>query len=497
MIRMIGRGIHGLSARAIAGLACAVLGGHGAVSAQDAAIDQASLTPAVRPLEQIPVRVTVDSGFLTAPARDWLRAPGAGRPAEPERVFETEVAVEGAPWLRLMFDEVVLSGQPGLGDEAFLWITSLQDGARQVMTARDLQRWGNTSAYFNGDRVLVEVFAYPGSGPVRLEMSTVLAGPGVGVAPTSLCGPDNRVASTDPRSARVLPAQCTAFIIDDQTRNFLTAGHCASGLGVVQFNVPPSNPSTGAIVNPAPEHQYPVDPASKQSSFTTIGNDWAYFGVFPNSNTGLTPFQAQGSFYFTANTSPPVQSQTIRITGYGTDNSPLSANQTLQTDTGAYTSRSGTIIRYAVDTTGGNSGSGVFDINQNNIIGIHTNAGCTGSGGANQGTAIQNSGLQNALANPLGITGAADCNNNSVPDFVDIEQGAQDCNNNGIPDTCEGEAGSVVGDLNSTGDIDGTDLLILLSAWGAEGGIADLNNDGVVDGGDLLILLNNWGSPCG
>ncbi len=497
MIRSIGRGIHGRAARAIVVAACVAAAPSAAVLAQESAVDPASLSPATGPLEQIPVRVMVDSGFLDAPARDWGRAPRAGRPAEPERVFETEVAVEGAPWIRLMFDDVVLSGRPGLGDEAYLWITSLADGARQVMTARDLQRWGNTSAYFNGDRVRVELFAYPGAGPVRLEMSTVLAGPGVGVAPTSLCGPDDRVASTDPRSARVLPAQCTAFMIDDQTHNFLTAGHCASGLGVVQFNVPPSNPSTGAIVNPAPEHQYPVDPASVQSTFTGIGNDWAYFGAFPNSNTGLTPFQAQGSFYFTANTAPPVQSQIIRITGYGTDNTPLSANQTLQTDTGPYTSRSGTIVRYAVDTTGGNSGSGVFDISQNQIIGIHTNAGCTGTGGANQGTAIQNTGLQNAIANPIGITGAPDCNNNGVPDFVEIEQGAADCNNNGIPDSCEGEAGAVVGDLNNTGDVDGTDLLILLSAWGAEGGIADLNNDGVVNGADLLILLNNWGSPCG
>ncbi|MBL9140500.1 MAG: hypothetical protein JNK53_01420 [Phycisphaerae bacterium] len=52
---------------------------------------------------------------------------------------------------------------------------------------------------------------------------------------------------------------------------------------------------------------------------------------------------------------------------------------------------------------------------------------------------------------------------------------------------------AIVGDLNGDGSVDGADLGILLSEWGAAGGIADLNGDLFVDGGDLGILLTNWG----
>lgn len=51
-------------------------------------------------------------------------------------------------------------------------------------------------------------------------------------------------------------------------------------------------------------------------------------------------------------------------------------------------------------------------------------------------------------------------------------------------------------DLDGDGKVDGADLGILLSEWGACGGcIADITLDGVVDGADLGYLLSNWG-PC-
>jgi S1-C subfamily serine protease len=60
-------------------------------------------------------------------------------------------------------------------------------------------------------------------------------------------------------------------------------------------------------------------------------------------------------------------------------------------------------VRYQVDTTGGNSGSPVFNEDTGEAIGIHTHGGCDYSGGYNSGTAVHNSGLANALANPAGI----------------------------------------------------------------------------------------------
>lgn len=49
-------------------------------------------------------------------------------------------------------------------------------------------------------------------------------------------------------------------------------------------------------------------------------------------------------------------------------------------------------------------------------------------------------------------------------------------------------------DLNSSGTVDGADLAILLSQWGAGASSpADLTDDGVVNGGDLAVLLGDWG----
>lgn len=47
------------------------------------------------------------------------------------------------------------------------------------------------------------------------------------------------------------------------------------------------------------------------------------------------------------------------------------------------------------------------------------------------------------------------------------------------------------GDLNGDHRVDGTDLGLLLAAWGGTGA-ADLNQDGQVDGSDLGLLLSYW-----
>jgi len=47
----------------------------------------------------------------------------------------------------------------------------------------------------------------------------------------------------------------------------------------------------------------------------------------------------------------------------------------------------------------------------------------------------------------------------------------------------------------SDGTIDGSDLALVLNAWGTSGGPADIDCTGVVDGADLALVLNAWG-PC-
>src|SRR5690606_15713401 len=265
----------------------------------------------------------------------------------------------------------------------------------------------NTSAYFNGDAVLLEVLAFPNTGDSLVRMSEVTAGLPP-IEPDSICGPtDDRALSEDPRAGRLMPVGCSGWLINDCSHCFLTAGHCTSPMDTVQFNVPLSS-SGGALRHPGPEDQYAVDPVSLQSNGGQgTGNDWGYFGVFPNSTTGLTAAAAQGDFFEIPAAAPPVGSpaQPIRITGYGTTGSgvPREWNQVQKTHVGPYFDRSGTTLRYQTDTTGGNSGSPVIDDSTGMAIGIHTHGGCSFSGGSNVGTAIEHSGLQAALAAPRGV----------------------------------------------------------------------------------------------
>jgi V8-like Glu-specific endopeptidase len=65
---------------------------------------------------------------------------------------------------------------------------------------------------------------------------------------------------------------------------------------------------------------------------------------------------------------------------------------------------SGNRLSYRVDTTGGDSGSGVED-NSGTAYAIHTHGGCTATGGANSGTYLFLGALQTALNNPRGVCG--------------------------------------------------------------------------------------------
>lgn len=326
-----------------------------------------------------------------------------------EVVFSKEVRIDGAAWLRLMFREVTLAGDPFASTGSTLRLTSLWDGAVQELNSIHVEQWRRSSCYLNGDSVLVEIFAQPGTGANRVVLSEAWAGD----APVddSQCGPtDDRVLSSDPRAGRLLPIGCTGWIINDCNSCMLTAGHCTGNLAVLQFNVPMSN-SSGGLVNPPPEDQYAIDAASILSNGGQgTGNDWGYFGCFPNPNTGQTPFQRQGA-RFTLTAPPPFNgSETIRITGYGTDSTPNATfNQVQQTHVGPWRTFSGNLVQYETDTTGGNSGSPVIHEQTGNAIGIHTHGGC-GTGnppGQNSGTASVHPGLQAALANPAGVCAGA------------------------------------------------------------------------------------------
>ena len=68
-----------------------------------------------------------------------------------------------------------------------------------------------------------------------------------------------------------------------------------------------------------------------------------------------------------------------------------------------------------------------------------------------------------------------------------------DTNGNGIPDGCDLLA--CPSDFDLSGQVNVTDLLLLLGAWGPNPGhVADSNGDGNVNVTDLLLLLGAWGA---
>ncbi len=352
-----------------------------------------------------------------------------GEPGAPAREIDLgAIEMPGAPWMRLVF------GDCALGDSSRILVRSSWNQDWQMLDARALADWGNTSAVFNGDRVEVTLLLAPGDRGVVATVRGAVVGVGRPLSPETQCGTtDDRVPSSDNRVARIFSVGCTAWRIGNGA--FLTAGHCADfdpdgsgpmlpdGIldlsGVVEFNVPASQ-EDGSMVAAAPEDQYPINLTSVQWRYDGegqgFGKDWCVFGVNPNANTGLLPHQAYGiPFRITRET--PAPAATARITGFGTDVG--AANQTNQTSTGPFAAESASgadiWLQYAVDTEGGNSGSPVIWEALNVCFGIHTNGGCGVSSGTNSGTSFEVDALENAINGFLGAGATHVDNNHPIP----------------------------------------------------------------------------------
>ena len=321
-------------------------------------------------------------------------------------VWSKTIRVPGAVWVRLNFQRIVLAEDVEANSGSVLRITSLKDHKRQYLNPLSARQWRNASAYFNGDAVRLDLIAAPNGRLNRVVVDSAEAGEvPAPLFPESICDViDDRVLSGDVRVART-SGGCTAWLFNDRKHCMLTAGHCAGSASVVFFNVPLSN-SDGSYNVPGPDDQYAVDPASMQFINDGVGDDWAYFGVFPNSNTGLTPFEAQGDSFQLELPQPVAPADVIRITGHGTTTTPVDNtwNGAQKTHTGPHLTFSGSALGYRTDTTGGNSGSPVILDNDGSAIGIHTHGGCSSGGeGNNWGTGSNNVSFQTALANPLGV----------------------------------------------------------------------------------------------
>lgn len=424
------------------------------------------------PIPSETIVLNVDSGSVSA-----------SQGTEPIVVFSHEVQVEDAPWIRLHFGKVELSGSPSAGNESFLRITSKADGDVQELNSLALRRWRNSSAYFNGDTVLIELLASAGTGENKLVIDHVVAGIFSELESSLyLCGSDNRVSSSDPRAARIVPTNCTGFLFNERANCLLTSGHCRAGMigeevvTVIQFNVPLST-CNGTINNPSPQHQYPFDPVDPEFDHyhwdQNPAEDWYLFSVFNNTN-GLSPLKVQGASYKLATTVPAADDSTLQITGYGVDYDPPPCpppsspecpepcelegsynkyNKTQQTHTGPYDDKVGTEVRFVIDILPGVSGAAVEHVESGLVYAICSGGDCP-SNGYNSGTAIDLSGLQAAIACPT-LSVCSDCNDNGIRDQCDLNCSSscggcnvsgcgesEDCNSNGVPDECDIEHGT-------------------------------------------------------
>ena len=294
----------------------------------------------------------------------------------PRMVFNVAVTVEDAAWVRLYF------GKVDLPDGSFLRLVSQLDGYTQHLDSARLLEWSNTSAYFNGNTVWIELVAGPATvgNRVRLDHVTVQFGGGATAGFCGICDDDDRVASSEAFTGRLMPVGCTASMYNDRGC-FVSAGHCMGDALIMEFNVPPSNPD-GTVQHPGPEDQYPVEQDSIEFTNGGVGDDWSHFTCAANSETGLLAAEVQGEFIPISSSLPTEYPVDLEIYGYGVDTEPQNS-QTQQLSTGPLLgTQSGCNPSWfhLADTTGGNSGSSI--LYKGEIIGIvtHCTFGCPNFG---------------------------------------------------------------------------------------------------------------------
>jgi trimeric autotransporter adhesin len=369
--------------------------------------------------------------------------------------FADVVRVEDAAWIRLYFADIVLDGGSRIR------ISSLLDGDVQELDAEAAQRWSNNSAYFNGDSVLIELIAAPGTRANRF----VLAEVGVeirsdstgGLAAGSLCGlcdvQDHRVPSNEQWVGRLVSPGgiCTVSVINEQSCA-VTAGQCITSNMVAQFNVPLSSPGCH-IHHPPAADQFPVTGHLAQNA--GVGADWA---VLTLGSNGDGPFDAYGAFRPIAAEVP--SSGEIEVWGYGQSHD-CTLNYTQQYGEGEIIIASDTVIAHTAPTTVGSMGAALLFGGE--IIGVATHC-----------TTFTECPPNGNIATHIG-----------VPEFVEARD-----------ELCSDQCASPA-DLNCDGVVNVSDLLILFDNWGpcadCDDCDADLNGDCVVNVSDLLILFDSWG----
>jgi hypothetical protein len=377
---------------------------------------------------------------------------GAGD--QPEVVFEHAIHVPNAAWIRVYFADAKLDAG------STVRMTSKFDNESQELDAAGLDMWSYGSAYFNGDTVLLELIAAPGSVGNSLTIHDVgaeLLPAGEtrgGAGQCGICGADDRAASNEDWSCRLMSVGCTASVFTTNSC-LVSAGHCISGQLVAQFRVPATTAGC-ATVNPPVADQFPVTSTSQQNA--GVGADWSVLRVGTNgaANGNQRPFQRYGKLKRIA---PALAATTnpVEMFGFGVDLT-CTRSQTQQRSGGAITAVMSAHYEFNADVRGGNSGSGLLKDGRIIAIVTHCSVGCP-----NFGTRVDRANFATARSTlcPACVT-----------------------------------------DITGDGATNIDDLAVLLARFGfcfpsgSFGPEADLNADNCVDMDDLTLLLSAFGTNC-
>ncbi|MCT4641938.1 MAG: trypsin-like serine protease [Bacteriovoracaceae bacterium] len=235
---------------------------------------------------------------------------------------------------------------------------------------------------------------------IKLILITTILSTTIFSQEKTICGEtDDRIRAYNMKIGRLSTGDkhkgCTVTMISESCG--ITAGHCEKVLDYAEFN-PPLSTKTGMPRAAALEDKYYIDKDSIDMQYNGLGMDWAIVKFKPNEMTGKLPGQING--YYDVSFEGIKRGSEVIITGYGLDQDDPEKNFTLQTHKGKVSSVGfwNKVLKYSVDTMGGNSGSSIIDAKTGKIVGIHTNGGCTSSSGKNQGVAIKyNRKLQAAI----------------------------------------------------------------------------------------------------
>ena len=462
-------------------------------------------------------------------------------PGGERSVWGEVLTVEGSGWMRVYFDDAALP--PG----SVVRVTGLLDGQTQELDAHALAMWGRTSAYFNGESVMVELVAGEGTRGNRLRVARVAGQLGdAGTRVCGICGADDRTPSTEAPFGRLMPSGCSSTIYCEDG-GLISAGHCAGGQQVVEYNVPLSN-SNCSLNHPPVEDQFPV--VQQQWSNNGVGNDWAVMTTGVN-NLGQTIYERYGEIV-PVSPAPAAAGDVSRVVGYGIDDECV-RNQAQQDSPGNILTRGNNQYTFTNDVRGGNSGSGL--VVGGMLVGVvtHCSNSCPGTGG-NFGTRADRAEFAAARlalstcekpnhdliietdpfffvamgVSPPDIYGQGDgfafntwtYQEGTVVTFTAPDPASEgwcfdewrvngasvsveptlmlsiDGDSTAVAVYTEAACDDCPADFNGDGTVNTLDVLSFLNAWSAQQSEADFNGDGTVNTLDVLAFLNAWSAGC-